>query len=77
MQKRIIGLLQGVAQHKNRHRVFEDFITIVAVCLHNQKAWFDKKREEERLKIENDKKKEEAPPTNDEPSPETGNLPDD
>ncbi|MDN5619654.1 MAG: SAM-dependent methyltransferase [Psychrobacter sp.] len=53
MQKRIIGLLQGVAQHKNRHRVFEDFITIVAVCLHNQKAWFDKKREEEYLKVFN------------------------
>lgn len=51
MCKNIVKLLESVGRHKDRYKIFDDFVTMFAISLHNNGAWFDDKREQEYLKI--------------------------
>lgn len=48
--QQLVKLLQSISPEKHTTRVFEDFITIAAISLHNR-AIFDKAREDEYLQI--------------------------
>lgn len=49
----LIQKLQRIGRDKHRYRVFEDFVTVSAITLHNQGTHFDQEREDEYLKIIN------------------------
>lgn len=43
--------LESIGLDKHRYKVFDDFVTLSAITLHNQGAFFDDRREQEYLKI--------------------------